>query len=56
MVITDPDDLAWLQMAHPGPGLTAIGMVQTERRLTDKTTLGTRYYRLKPIRAEALRT
>jgi predicted transposase YbfD/YdcC len=45
-VITDPAYLAWLQQAHRWPGLAAIGMVQTERRLAQTTTLGTRYYLL----------
>jgi predicted transposase YbfD/YdcC len=54
-VITDPDVLAWLQAAHDWPGLQAIGMVQTERRLADTTTVGTRYYLLsRPLSAKAL--
>ena len=54
-VITDPDELAWLQTAHRWPGLRAIGMVQTERRLATATTLGTRYYLLsRPLTARAL--
>ncbi len=54
-VITDPDDLAWLQTAHHWPGLAASGMVQTERRLSEKTTVGTRYYLLsRPLSARAL--
>jgi predicted transposase YbfD/YdcC len=54
-VITDPDVLAWLQAAHHWPGLRAIGMVQTERRLVETTTSGTRYYLLsRPLSARAL--
>lgn len=54
-VITDPDVLAWLQAEHHWPGLAAIGMVQTERRLADATTIGTRYYLLsRPLSAQAL--
>jgi predicted transposase YbfD/YdcC len=54
-VITDADVLAWLQAAHAWPGLGAIGMVQTERRLGDATTIGTRYYLLsRPLSARAL--
>lgn len=41
-VITDPEVLAWLQAAHAWPGRAAIGMVQTERRLAQRTTVGTR--------------
>ena len=55
--ITDPDYLAWLQHAHHWPGLEAIGMVQTERRLAEAetTTLGTRYYLLsRPLTAREL--
>jgi len=55
-VISDPDVLAWLQAEHHWPGLAAIGMVQTERRLVDSTTTsGTRYYLLsQPLSAQAL--
>jgi len=54
-VITDPDHLAWLQAAHRWPGLEAIGMVQTERRLAATTTMGTRYYLLsRPLTAREL--
>jgi predicted transposase YbfD/YdcC len=54
-VITDPDVLAWLQAAHAWPGLAALGMVQTERRLAGTTTVGTRYYLLsRPLSAQAL--
>lgn len=54
-VITDPDVLAWLQAAHAWPGLAAIGMVQSERRLADTTTVGIRYYLLsRPLAAQAL--
>lgn len=54
-VITDPDYLAWLQRAHHWPGLAAIGMVQTERRLAQTTTVGTRYYLLsRPLTAREL--
>src|SRR5215207_635540 len=54
-VITDADDLAWLQSVHHWPGLEAIGMVQTERRLATTTTLGTRYYLLsRPLTARQL--
>ncbi len=54
-VITDPDVLAWVQAEHEWPGLRAIGMVQTERRLADTTTVGTRYYLLsRPLSAQAL--
>jgi predicted transposase YbfD/YdcC len=54
-VITDPDVLAWVQDAHRWPGLQAIGMVQTERRLTDTTPVGTRYYLLsRPLSAQTL--
>jgi len=54
-VITDPADLAWLQSAHHWPGLAAIGMVQTERRLAQTTTVGTRYYLLsRELSARAL--
>lgn len=41
-LITDPDVLDWIQTAHAWPGLRAIGMVQTERRLAQTTTVGTR--------------
>jgi predicted transposase YbfD/YdcC len=54
-VISDPDVLAWLQQAHAWPGLVAIGMVQTERRFPDTSTVGTRYYLLsRPLSAQAL--
>ena len=54
-VITDPDVLAWVQAEHHWPGLQAIGMVQTERRLADTITVGTRYYLLsRPLSAQAL--
>jgi predicted transposase YbfD/YdcC len=54
-VISDPDVLAWVQAEHAWPGLGAIGMVQTERRLADATTVGTRYYLLsRPLSARAL--
>jgi predicted transposase YbfD/YdcC len=54
-VITDPDVLAWVQAEHDWPGLTAIGMVQTERRSAEATTIGTRYYLLsRPLSARAL--
>jgi predicted transposase YbfD/YdcC len=54
-VITDPDVLAWVQAEHAWPGLAAIGMVQTERRLMDRTTVGTRYYLLsRPLTARVL--
>ena len=54
-VITDPDVLAWVQVEHGWPGLGAIGMVQTERRLADRTTIGTRYYLLsRSLSARAL--
>jgi len=54
-VISDPAVLAWVQAAHRWPGLQAIGMVQTERRLADMTTVGTRYYLLsRPLSAQAL--
>ncbi len=54
-VISDPDVLAWLHAEHHWSGLAAIGMVQTERRLTDTTTIGTRYYLLsRPLSAQAL--
>lgn len=54
-VITDCDILAWVQAAHGWPGLAALGMVQTERRLADTTTIGTRYYLLsRPLSAQAL--
>jgi predicted transposase YbfD/YdcC len=54
-VITDPEVLAWLQAEHHWPGLAAIGWVQTERRLVDRTTVGTRVYLLsQPLAAQAL--
>jgi predicted transposase YbfD/YdcC len=54
-VISDPDVLAWLQQEHAWPGLAAIGMVQTERRLPEMTTVGTRYYLLsRPLSAQTL--
>jgi len=54
-VISDADVLAWRQAAHAWPGLAAIGMVQTERRLADTTTIGTRSYLLsQPLTAQAL--
>lgn len=54
-VITDPDVLAWVQETHHWPGLQGIGMVQTERRLADRTTIGTRTYLLsRPRTARAL--
>lgn len=53
--ITDPEVLAWLQAEHDWPGLRGIGMVQTERRLADRTTVGTRLYLLsRPLSAQAL--
>jgi predicted transposase YbfD/YdcC len=54
-VISDPDVLAWVQAEHQWPGLRAIGMVRTERRLPDTTTVGTRSYLLsQPLPAQAL--
>jgi predicted transposase YbfD/YdcC len=54
-VITDAAVLTWLQAEHAWPGLAAIGMVQTERRLAETTTSGTRYYLLsRPLAAQAL--
>lgn len=54
-VITDPEVLAWVQAEHSWPGLRAIGLVQTERRLPDTTTVGTRVYLLsRPLSAQAL--
>lgn len=54
-VIHDPDVLAWLQQAHTWPGLAAIGMVQTERRLPQTTTVGTRSSLLsRPLSAQTL--
>lgn len=48
-VISDRDVLAWLQegpTGHHWPGLKAIGMVESERRIGDKRTTETRYYLL----------
>src|SRR5206468_6174292 len=54
-VIADPDVLVWLQAQHAWPGLAAIGLVQTERRLADTTTVGTRLYLLsRPLSAQAV--
>ena len=54
-VITDPDVLAGVQAEHHWPGLAALGWVQTERRLGDRTTVGTRVYLLsRPLSAQAL--
>ena len=45
-VITDADELAWLQAAHHWPELAAIGRVEAERRLGEKREQETRYYLL----------
>ncbi len=45
-VITDPAVIAWLHAGHQWPGLQAVGLVETERRLAERTTIGRRYYRL----------
>lgn len=53
-VIPDADVLAWLQDGHKWPGLSAIGMVEAERRIGDKRTNETRYYLLStPLKARA---
>jgi predicted transposase YbfD/YdcC len=54
-VIPDGDVLAWLQEGHKWPGLSAIGMVEAERRIGDKRTTETRYYLLStPLKARGL--
>jgi predicted transposase YbfD/YdcC len=63
-VIPDAEVLAWLQKGpggHHWPGLQAIGMVESERRIGDKRTTETRYYLLStPLNAmdfgQAVRT
>jgi predicted transposase YbfD/YdcC len=56
-VIADLDVLAWLQEGSEGhnwPGLKAIGMVESERRIGDKRSTETRYYLLSaPLSAKA---
>ena len=56
-VIADRDVLSWLQegsAGHNWPGLRAIGMVESERRIGDKRTTETRYYLLStPLSAKA---
>lgn len=52
-VIGDADVLAWLQGQHHWPGLTAIGMVEAERRLGEKRSVETRYYLLSTPLAAA---
>lgn len=54
-VITDPEVLAWIQAAHRWPGIAGIGRAQTERRLRDRTTVGTRLYVLsRPLSTQAV--
>lgn len=44
-IVTDTEVLAWIQDAHHGPGLHAIGCIASERRLTSGVaTHDTRYY------------
>ncbi len=43
-VLSEPAILAWLQETHHWPGLGAIGMVQAQRTLGDRTSLETRSY------------
>ena len=45
-VVTDPDELAWLQDQHHWPGLAATGMVEAERRVGTERSVETRYYLL----------
>jgi predicted transposase YbfD/YdcC len=53
-VIADPEVIGWLQEGHRWPGLQAIGMVESERRIGDLRTKETRYYILsKPLTAKA---
>jgi predicted transposase YbfD/YdcC len=45
-VISDPDVLAWVQEGHHWPGLQAIGMIETERRIGEERSCESRYYLL----------
>lgn len=52
-VLSEPAVLAWLQTAHQWPGLAAVGRVEAERRVGDKTSHETRYYLLSRTLAAA---
>lgn len=53
-MISDADELTWLQTAHAWPQLAAIGRVEAERRLNGKLGQETRYYLLsRPLTAPA---
>jgi predicted transposase YbfD/YdcC len=53
-LITDPDELAWLQQHHHWPHLAAIGRVEAERRVGSEREADTRYYLLsQPVSAAA---
>jgi predicted transposase YbfD/YdcC len=53
-VISDSEYLGWLQSEHKWPGLQAIGIVESERRLGTERTSETRYYLLShALKAEA---
>jgi predicted transposase YbfD/YdcC len=45
-VLTDAATLAWLQAQHQWPGLAALGLVVSERRLDGSATREERYYLL----------
>ncbi len=48
-VLSDPATLTWLQHGHWWPGLAAVGRVEAERRIGDKTSHETRYYLLSRV-------
>ncbi len=53
-VITDPDFIAYLDPKQKWAGLSAVIMIQTERRIGDKISRETRYY-ISSLTAEAKR-
>ena len=43
-MVDDAEVMGWINSHHQWPGLTAIGMVQAERRIGTEKTEETRYY------------
>lgn len=51
-VISDPEVMGWINSHHRWPGLAAIGLIQSERRIGEKVEAESRYYILsRPLTA-----